>query len=197
VEQGPHYRHAELLQPISAQACSGVVIFANSFASLVIYPFLPFMIADFFPDVPNDQLGTSPQLHSSKLDSPREVFGTGDQQLLLGKHEWLTAGLLCIHVLLNTDIMQWGKLSDHFGRRPTMLAGIVGTFMTITAFGFRLGIRVASPRLDVHSHSYAFAVAIRYFWGLMNGNIGVAKSYLSEVRCRSVYVSLGQTDGWR
>ena len=31
------------------------------------------------------------------------------------------------------------------------------------------------------SPNYAWAVAARFMWGLLNGNIGVAKSYLSEV----------------
>jgi hypothetical protein len=44
--------------PPALSASTGVVIFANTFGSLVIFPFLPFMISDFFPDIPKDQLGT-------------------------------------------------------------------------------------------------------------------------------------------
>jgi sugar phosphate permease len=33
--------------------------------------------------------------------------------------------------------LQWGKLSDDYGRRPIMLAGIIGTFISVLLFGFR------------------------------------------------------------
>ena len=32
------------------------------------------------------------------------------------------------------------------------------------------------------SITFSMAVAARFLWGFLNGNIGVAKSYLSEVR---------------
>lgn len=35
----------------------GAVVFADTFGSLVIFPFLPFMVHDFFPSTPTDQLG--------------------------------------------------------------------------------------------------------------------------------------------
>ena len=31
------------------------------------------------------------------------------------------------------------------------------------------------------SFSFVWAVAVRFMWGALNGNIGVAKTYLSEV----------------
>ena len=31
------------------------------------------------------------------------------------------------------------------------------------------------------SFSYAWTVAARFIWGFLNGNIGVAKSYLAEI----------------
>ena len=48
-----------------------------------------------------------------------------------------------------------------------MLSGLVATFVSIILFGM--------------SPSYAWAVGTRFMWGLLNGNIGVAKSYLAEI----------------
>jgi hypothetical protein len=38
-------------------AVVALVLFANQFGSLVIFPFLPFMVHDFFPNISKDQLG--------------------------------------------------------------------------------------------------------------------------------------------
>lgn len=70
------------------------------------------------------------------------------------------------------------SLKDHvitgernFPYRPAMLLGLCGTIFSITLFGF--------------SQNFAWAVSARLLWGLLNGNIGVVKTYLSEV-CTSV-----------
>jgi hypothetical protein len=34
-----------------------LVLFANEFSALIIFPFIPFMIHDFLPNVPLDQIG--------------------------------------------------------------------------------------------------------------------------------------------
>ncbi|EGD74952.1 hypothetical protein PTSG_07177 [Salpingoeca rosetta] len=61
----------------------------------------------------------------------------------------------------------WGRLADKHGRRPIMLLGILGTLAAIVGFGF--------------STTFGMAVFFRFLWGALNGNIGVAKAYLSEV----------------
>ena len=66
--------------------------------------------------------------------------------------------------------MTWGWLSDILGRRPVMLLGICGTIFTELLFGF--------------SQNFGWAIAGRFLWGLLNGNLGVVKTYLSEVRIR-------------
>ena len=48
-----------------------------------------------------------------------------------------------------------------------MLFGVCGTIGSELFFGF--------------SQSFAWALAARFLWGFLNGNIGVAKTYLSEV----------------
>ena len=48
-----------------------------------------------------------------------------------------------------------------------MILGMVGTIFSIALFGT--------------SQNFAWAIAARFLWGLLNGNIGVAKTYMAEV----------------
>lgn len=61
----------------------------------------------------------------------------------------------------------WGWASDVFGRKRIMITGLVFTIFTELLFGF--------------SQNFAWAVTARFLWGLLNGNLGVAKTYISEV----------------
>ena len=61
----------------------------------------------------------------------------------------------------------WGWASDVFGRKRVMLIGLCGTIFSELLFGF--------------SQSFGWAVAARFLWGLLNGNLGVGKTYISEV----------------
>ncbi|KAI8393986.1 major facilitator superfamily domain-containing protein [Radiomyces spectabilis] len=63
--------------------------------------------------------------------------------------------------------IHWGMLSDRIGRRPVILMGLVGTILSILLFGL--------------SKSYVWALLSRSLCGLLNGNIGVLKSMVSEL----------------
>ena len=63
--------------------------------------------------------------------------------------------------------MFWGWLSDKKGRRPILLCGLVGNIVTMLIFGT--------------SQNLAMAIISRLCSGLLNGNIGVAKTYLGEI----------------
>eukprot|EP01105_Mastigella_eilhardi_P013704 TRINITY_DN3119_c0_g1_i1.p1 TRINITY_DN3119_c0_g1~~TRINITY_DN3119_c0_g1_i1.p1 ORF type:complete len:322 (-),score=46.30 TRINITY_DN3119_c0_g1_i1:802-1725(-) len=60
-----------------------------------------------------------------------------------------------------------GVLSDRIGRRPVLLVGTFGLFLSTILFGF--------------SWNYRVALIARALNGLLNGNIGVAKTYLGEL----------------
>jgi MFS family permease len=64
------------------------------------------------------------------------------------------------HVGSIVGSLVWGHLSDVYGRRPALLAGLVGTILATLAFG-------VAP-------SFGAAVAARVLWGALNGNVGVA-----------------------
>jgi multidrug resistance protein len=60
-----------------------------------------------------------------------------------------------------------GRLSDRFGRRPVLLASVIGT-----AFGFYL---------MGWAHSLALLFAARVIDGISGGNIGTAQAYLADI----------------
>lgn len=61
----------------------------------------------------------------------------------------------------------WAYVADKWGRRPALLSGLVGTIAATLAFG-------VAPTLGT-------ALAARFVWGVLNGNVGVAKTALSEL----------------
>jgi len=61
----------------------------------------------------------------------------------------------------------WGKISDKFGRKPSVVIGTLGAAVGMLIFGL--------------SKSYTQAVIGRCIAGLLNGNIGVVKSFLTEI----------------
>lgn len=61
----------------------------------------------------------------------------------------------------------WGSLSDRIGRRPVLMIGLVGNTVFFTAFGL--------------SSTLLFALSMRFFAGIFNGNIAVARAYIGDV----------------
>jgi len=64
-------------------------------------------------------------------------------------------------------VLQWGRLSDHIGRKPVILIGLLGTTISMLAFGL--------------SRSFGALILSRCLTGLLNGNIGVMKSLMGEL----------------
>lgn len=64
-------------------------------------------------------------------------------------------------------ILQWGKTSDRIGRKPILLAGLLGQTLSMVGFGF--------------SRRYWALILSRCAQGLLNGNIGVTKSAMAEI----------------
>ncbi|KAH9046513.1 MFS general substrate transporter [Lactarius hengduanensis] len=66
-----------------------------------------------------------------------------------------------------TVLLHWNRLSDHVGRKPILLFGLLGAIVSITMFGL--------------SRSFWSLVICRFFSGALNGNVGVSKSVLAEL----------------
>ncbi|KAI8601236.1 major facilitator superfamily domain-containing protein [Dissophora ornata] len=71
-----------------------------------------------------------------------------------------------VYFMFCTSIF-WGYMSDRYGRRPILLLGLCGSTVACIFFGL--------------SKSLAWAITSRSMCGLLNGNVGVAKSMLGEI----------------
>lgn len=116
----------------------GSALFVNQFGINMIFPFLPFMIHDFFPYLDKTELG-----HKAGYLASVYFVGTFAGSLM------------------------WGWISDRIGRRPVLLFGVTSTIACELFFGF--------------SQNFTWAIMARLLWGMLNGNIGVVKTYVSEI----------------
>ncbi|KAF8462540.1 major facilitator superfamily domain-containing protein [Kalaharituber pfeilii] len=66
-----------------------------------------------------------------------------------------------------TSGILWGRASDRFGRKPTILCGLLGTFLSSLLFGF--------------SKSLPMAITSRCMAGLLNGNVGILRTLVAEI----------------
>jgi MFS family permease len=63
--------------------------------------------------------------------------------------------------------VSWGRLSDRYGRKPIILIGLLNTMITSLMWGF--------------STSLPVAVAVRFFLGATNGNVGIIRTMVAEM----------------
>ena len=71
----------------------------------------------------------------------------------------------------------WGRISDKFGRKSILLCGLAGTGISMLLFGFATNIYVA--------------LLARALGGLLNGNIGVLQTTISEVVKNEAHKGIG------
>ncbi|KAI1797331.1 MFS general substrate transporter [Ganoderma leucocontextum] len=64
-------------------------------------------------------------------------------------------------------VMHWSRISDHVGRKPVFMTGLMGLSLSMYCFGL--------------SRTFWGAVISRSLNGALNGNIGVMKSMLAEI----------------
>lgn len=77
---------------------------------------------------------------------------------------WLTSAYFGSQVISSVVL---GQLSDIKGRRPIMLVGVATNIITTITFGL--------------SRKFWLALLSRFVCGMLNGNIGVVKSYIREI----------------
>jgi len=92
----------------------GMVAFLNILNMVIIFPFLPFFTAQFFPDLPTSELGTYVGLIASSY-----FFGD-----MLGS-------------------MIWGPIADKFGRKPAMQFGLITSMTGLLLFPFAPNFAIA------------------------------------------------------
>lgn len=67
-----------------------------------------------------------------------------------------------VRTALGLFVLQWGRVSDKIGRRPVLLVGLFGLFASMISFGL--------------SKSFVAIIGSRVIAGILNGNVGVAKT---------------------
>eukprot|EP00026_Physarum_polycephalum_P007755 Phypoly_transcript_07821.p1 GENE.Phypoly_transcript_07821~~Phypoly_transcript_07821.p1 ORF type:complete len:500 (+),score=62.11 Phypoly_transcript_07821:64-1563(+) len=87
------------------------------------------------------------------------------------------AGLLSTSFLLGqfAGSFLWGTLSDKIGKRPVLFIGLGSGIVLSTAFAL--------------SPNYWWAFCIRLVFGFLNGNMGVAKSYITAITTKETVVA--------
>eukprot|EP01138_Halocafeteria_seosinensis_P015772 gb/GECG01016096.1/.p1 GENE.gb/GECG01016096.1/~~gb/GECG01016096.1/.p1 ORF type:complete len:602 (+),score=47.88 gb/GECG01016096.1/:1-1806(+) len=96
---------------------------------------------------------------------PNQVEWFGFEVEQVGKYVGMLAASFFLCQFISS--FAWGILSDHVGRRPTLLMGLLGTSLAMLGYGF--------------SQSYLQAMLFRSLGGLLNGNIGITKTYMGEI----------------
>lgn len=84
------------------------------------------------------------------------------------RHGMASAALMVAFSLLQMIFSPfWGRLSDRFGRRPVLLASLVGSSISYLLFAF--------------SMNYQWLLISRVFAGIFGGNITAAQAYIADI----------------
>jgi len=94
-----------------------------------------------------------------------ELDVTGGDERKVGYYAGLIESLFFAVQALT--ILQWSRLSDHVGRKPILLLGLLGSSASMLCFGL--------------SRTFWSLVLSRCLCGLLNGNIGVMKSIMGDL----------------
>ncbi|KAJ3095020.1 hypothetical protein HDU97_007351 [Phlyctochytrium planicorne] len=114
------------------------VLFCNSFNTTVLLPFVAFMVEDF-----------------GVAKSPEDV----------GKFSgFMLASYMAGQMIFSYP---WGVAADVWGRKPSLLVGLLGSCLCTILFGF--------------SPNFASALVLRALCGSLNGIVSITKTTLSEI----------------
>jgi MFS family permease len=94
-----------------------------------------------------------------------QVAGFGVPEQDLGFYSGLLAGSFQFGQFMSSTA--WGRVSDRYGRKATIVSGLGGSMVSGILFGF--------------SRTLPMAMLSRILSGLLNGNIGAMKSYLADI----------------
>ncbi|KAF8896538.1 major facilitator superfamily transporter [Infundibulicybe gibba] len=94
-----------------------------------------------------------------------ELDITGGDERKVGYYAGLIESLFFLTEAIT--VMQWSRISDHVGRKPVLLVGLVGLSASMLLFGL--------------SRTFWTLVISRCLCGLLNGNTGVMKSVMGEL----------------
>lgn len=94
-----------------------------------------------------------------------ESFHITDDEKRIAFYAGLVISAFALAEAMSSSI--WGRLSDKFGRKVILMSGLAGTGVSMLIFGFAQNLQTA--------------LIARALGGLLNGNIGVIQTTVSEV----------------
>lgn len=92
-------------------------------------------------------------------------FGVANDDQQIGKYAGIVASAFALCQFLTG--VWWGRLADKIGRKRCITYGLCGTLVSGLMFGF--------------SVNFPMAVVARSLGGLLNGNVGVIRTMVSEL----------------
>ncbi|KAI6147182.1 major facilitator superfamily domain-containing protein [Pisolithus tinctorius] len=95
----------------------------------------------------------------------RELDVTGGDDRKVGYYAGVIESLFYVTQALT--MLYWSRLSDHIGRKPVLLVGLMGLSVSNLCFGL--------------SRTFWTLVASRCIAGALNANVGVLKSVIGEI----------------
>ncbi|KAL1746371.1 major facilitator superfamily domain-containing protein [Schizophyllum fasciatum] len=125
--------------PMLQLAIVYLIQFSEPLTGLVIYPFIAELV--------------------------QETGITGGNANTIGFYAGIVESLFFFSEFLTC--MQWGRMSDYYGRRPILLIAPFGLAIATYGFGF--------------STKFWLLCVFRFMQGVFNGNVGVSKSVLAEI----------------
>ncbi|KAJ2732380.1 hypothetical protein IW152_003853 [Coemansia sp. BCRC 34962] len=94
-----------------------------------------------------------------------EGFGVADTPKDISYYSSLL--FVSLSISQTATVMYWGRLSDRIGRRPVLIAGLIGTLAVSVLFGV--------------CKSFTMALLVRLAAGVFAGNAAVMKSAMAEI----------------
>ncbi|KAF4976636.1 hypothetical protein FZEAL_6729 [Fusarium zealandicum] len=96
---------------------------------------------------------------------PSMIKSFGIKQNKVARWAGITSG--AFSVAQSTTAVAWGKASDIYGRKPTIIAGLLSTMVCCVVWGM--------------SSSLPMAITIRAIQGGSNGNVGIIRTMVAEM----------------
>ena len=96
---------------------------------------------------------------------PEMIESLGVPKIEVAKWAGITSAAFSLSQVI-TGIL-WGRVSDRWGRKPAILAGVIFAMSSTLLFGF--------------SRSLAWAIVARTFAGATNGNVGIFRTVVAEM----------------
>ncbi|KAF7560917.1 hypothetical protein G7046_g3222 [Stylonectria norvegica] len=96
---------------------------------------------------------------------PAMIKSFGIEQNKVARWAGLTSGVFSISQ--SVTAVGWGRAADHYGRKPTIILGLLSTMICFIAWGM--------------STSLTMAITVRAIQGGGNGNVGIIRTMVAEM----------------